>query len=129
MRLLGFVDPREKKPDMIPKEKFTNLLESGVIKFETLEFFQKKNMLSAESFQLWKTFLQKNIVAQCRDARFDDFAMKEIYAGDSPELRHLFNSIHENDLKNYVAKGYIDQKTALECYKALPSNRRNSVKK
>ena len=72
-------------------------------KFEDLELFLKKWLITQEIFDYGVKEIQKVIVAQCSDER----------------LIKLKTPVKESDLMKYYSKWYIDKDTAVECYKGL----------
>ena len=72
-------------------------------KFEDLELFLKKWIITQEIFNYWVKEMQKVIIAQCSDER----------------LIKLKTPVKESDLMKYYSKWYIDKDTAVECYKGL----------
>ena len=82
-------------------------------KFEDLELFFKKWLITQEIFDYWIKEMQKVIVAQCSDER----------------LIKLKTPVRESDLMKYYSKWYIDKDTAVECYKAMPSEMRDITNK
>jgi len=81
-------------------------VESWSFKFEDLELFLNKWLITQEIFDYWVEEIRKKVVSQCSDQR----------------LIKLWIWITENDLKRYLDKWYIDQDIALKCYKKLPDN-------
>ena len=88
-------------------------IEWGSFKFEDLELFLKKWLITQEIFNYWVKEMQKIIVAQCSDER----------------LIKLKTPVRESDLMKYYSKWYIDKDTAVECYKAMPSDMRDITNK
>ena len=82
-------------------------------KFEDLELFLKKWLITQEIFNYWVKEMQKIIIAQCSDER----------------LIKLKTPVRESDLMKYYSKWYIDKDTAVECYKAMPSEMRDITNK
>ena len=82
-------------------------------KFEDLELFLKKWLITQEIFNYWVKEMQKIIIAQCSDER----------------LIKLKTPVRESDLMKYYSKWYIDKETAVECYKAMPSDMRDITNK
>jgi hypothetical protein len=88
-------------------------IEWGSFKFEDLELFLKKWLITQEIFNYWVKEMQKVIIAQCNDER----------------LIKLKTPVRESDLMKYYSKWYIDKDTAVECYKAMPSDMRDITNK
>ncbi len=84
-------------------------IEWGSFRFEDLELFLNKWLITKEIFDFWVKEMQKVIVTQCSDKR----------------LLKLDIPIKESDVVKYYTKWYIDKDIALECYKAMPEDMRN----
>jgi len=78
-------------------------------KFEDLELFLKKGLITQEIFDFWTKEMQKIIVVQCSDER----------------LIKLKTPVRESDLMKYYSKWYIDKNTAVECYKSMHPDMRD----
>lgn len=83
-------------------------------KFEDLELFKQKWMITPEDYIYWVEEMKKVLVSQCGDAR----------------LIKLWIWIKESDLKKYTENNMynISPVLALECYRALPEEMRDLTK-
>lgn len=97
--------------------------ENGSLKFEILEEFKKRNMVDEETFQYGLSEMQKIIVSQCWDGRFEELAGK--LPPNAPEVAKLFRPVMESDLRDYLKKGYITPELAKQCFQMLPKERRD----
>lgn len=95
----------------------------GILKFEILEEFKKRNMIDEKTFQYGLSEMQKIIVSQCWDGRFEELAGK--LPPDISEVAKLFRPIMESDLKYYIEKKYISPDLAKQCFQMLPKERRD----
>jgi hypothetical protein len=89
------------------------LIDWWSFKFEDLELFLDKWLITQEVFDYWVEEIRKKVVFQCADQR----------------LIKLWIWITESDLKKYLKKWYIDSDLALECYKHLPENMKSKKAK
>ncbi len=81
-------------------------------RFEDLELFLDKWLITQEVFEYWIIEIRKKVVSQCSDLR----------------LIKLWIWIKEIDLKKYLDKWYINKNIALKCYNNLPDNMRINKK-
>jgi len=87
-------------------------IESWSFKFEDLDLFLNKWLITQEIFDYWVEEIRKKVISQCSDQR----------------LIKLWIWITENDLKKYLDKWYINQDIALKCYKNLSDNMKTQKK-
>lgn len=90
------------------KEWIYILIKHWSFKFEDLDLFLNKWLITKEIFDYWVDEIRKKVVSQCSDER----------------LVKLWIWIKESDLIKYYKKWYIDKNLATECYKALHINMR-----
>jgi len=125
---LKFNDPETKKWIEV-------LIEWWSFKFEDLELFKDEWLITQEIFDYWLQEMQKVIVAQCSDERLINMKLnKEQFRKKDWSLPKWLEKlsiwgVKESDLMKYYSKWYIDKDTAVECYKAMPSEMRDVTNK
>ncbi len=100
---LKFNDPETKKWIEV-------LIDWWSFKYEDLELFLDRWLITREIFDYWIEEMKKVIVNQCSDKRL----IKLIWLDWESEW------IKESDLKKYMDAGYIDSSLAMKCYDVLP---------
>jgi len=101
---LKFNDPETKKWIEI-------LIEWWSFKYEDLELFLERWLITQEIFDYWVKKLREVLVDQCKDPRLIQltwFKWESLW-------------IKESDLRKYLEKWYIDQDLAKKCYEVLPN--------
>jgi len=80
-------------------------IEHGSFKFEDLEIFKNKEMITDEIFEYGKEELQKKLLEQIADKRLDN-----LWAGESSDDEHvrIFCGIFLRNLDDYLEKWYIN---------------------
>jgi len=105
---LKFNDPETKEGIYI-------LIKHWSFKYEDLELFLEKWLITKEIFDYWLEEMKKVIVSQCRDKRLINLTW---YNKESLWIR-------ESDLKRYLEAWYIDWELAKQCYDVLPDKMKN----
>lgn len=84
-------------------------------KFEDLEEFKKRWLITPEIFDYWVQEMRKVIVNQCSDKRLINLKW----------LDWKSSGIKESDLRRYLEKWYITPELAQDCYRVLPKKMRD----
>lgn len=100
------------------KEWIYILIKHWSFKYEDLELFLDKWLITREIFDYWIEEMKKVIVNQCSDKRL----IKLIWLDWESEW------IKESDLKRYMDAWYIDNNLALKCYDVLPEEMKDLSK-
>ncbi len=101
----------------IERKLLTYFIEWWSFKFEDLEIFRQKWLITPEDFNYWIQEMKKVLVSQCGDSRLINLKW----------LDWKTSWIKESDLKKYMEKKeyWISPELALECYKVLPKEMRD----